>query len=240
MILPRRYIYIVITYILMHFSSLLAIPFILNLDESQLVTFSVYWQVGAFLVAFIIMLIFLRTEMKDFFALENKRIWNIILWSFLGFFLAMIAQMVAVLIQTFVLGIRPGSENTLEIMAMARQVPILIIVITIVGPILEELVFRKAIFGTLYKKMNFFFAGLLSSFIFALVHMDFNHILVYTAVGFVFAFLYIETKRIIVPILAHAGMNTFAVIVQLSQDPEKIEEQLRLLEQLQSIIIGGF
>ena len=70
--------------------------------------------------------------------------------------------------------------------------------------------------------------------------MDFSHILVYTAVGFVFAFLYIETKRIIVPILAHAGMNTFAVIVQLSQDPEKIEEQLRLLEQLQSIIIGGF
>ena len=151
MILPRRYIYIVITYILMHFSSLLAIPFILNLDESQLVTFSVYWQVMAFLVAFIIMLIFLRTEMKEFFALENKRIWNIILWSFLGFFLAMIAQMVAVLIQTFVLGIRPGSENTLEIMAMARQVPILIIVITIVGQILEELVFRKAIFGTLYK-----------------------------------------------------------------------------------------
>ncbi|GAA0304937.1 hypothetical protein GGQ92_002140 [Gracilibacillus halotolerans] len=238
--MPRRYIYLIITYIAMHFSSLLAIPFIPFLDESQLAYFSIYWQVGAFLVAFIIMLFILKREMKDFFALDNKRVGSLAFWSIIGFILAMITQVVAAFIQTFVLKIQPGSENTFEIMAMARQVPLLIIVITIIGPILEELVFRKAIFGSLYKKMNFFFAGLLSSFIFAIVHMDFSHILVYTAVGFVFAFLYIETKRIIVPIIAHAGMNTFAVVVQLSTDPEEIEEQMRLLEQLQSIIIGGF
>lgn len=238
--MPRRYIYLIVTYVLMHLSSFLAIPFMLSLDKSQIIYFTVFWQVGAFLIAFLVMLYFLRSEIKDFFALERKRVGNIVLWSVLGFFLAMIAQFAAILIQTFVLKIQPGSENTFEIMAMARQVPILIIVITIIGPILEELVFRKAIFGTLYKKMNFFFAGLLSSFIFAVVHWDFDHILVYTAVGFVFAFLYIETKRIIVPILAHAGMNTFAVIMQLSVDPEELEEQMRLLEQLQSILIGGF
>ncbi len=54
-----------------------------------------------------------------------------------------------------------------------------------------------------------------------MIHLDFLHILVYTAMGFVFAFLYVQTKRIIVPIIVHAGMNTLVVVAQLTLDPEK-------------------
>src|SRR5690625_3422828 len=158
----------------MHLSSFLAIPFMLSLDKSHIINFTVFCQVGAIIIAFLVMLYLLRSEIKDLFALERKGVGNVVLWSVLGFFLAMIAQFAAILIQTFVLKIQPGSDNTFEIMAMARQVPILIIVITIIGPILEELVFRKAIFGTLYKKMYFFFAGLLSFFIFSFVYCSFD------------------------------------------------------------------
>ncbi|WP_347836257.1 YdiK family protein [Gracilibacillus sp. JCM 18860] len=68
------------------------------------------------------------------------------------------------------------------------------------------------------------------------MHNDFSHLLTYIAVAFVLAFIYVETKRILVPILAHMAMNTFAVIGQLSLDPEEMEQ---MLEQVQFILVGG-
>lgn len=221
----------------MQFSSLLALPFLPFIENRE--AFSVAWSVMSFTVALIISMILLRDEMKDFFQSRDKKIGAIILWSFLGFILVLITQYVSIIIETFVLGIPPGSENTMDLMNIARQAPIFIVIISVLGPILEELVFRKAIFGSLYKRMNFFFAALLSGVIFAAVHMDFEHLLTYTAIGMVFAFLYVETKRIIVPIIAHMSINTFAVIGQLSVDPEEIEQQMEQLEQLMMILIGG-
>lgn len=221
----------------MQFSGILAGPFAPFIEDE--VAFLVGWTITTFALALIISLYLLRDEIANFWRSDQKGIGNIILWSVLGFILVFITQIAAVLIETFVLGIEPGSENTFELMNIARQVPIFIIIISVLGPILEELVFRKAIFGSLHKKMNFFFAALLSGVIFAVVHMDFEHILTYTAIGMVFAFLYVETKRIIVPIIAHMAINTYAVIGQLSIDPEQIDDQMKQLEQLQLILIGG-
>jgi membrane protease YdiL (CAAX protease family) len=61
------------------------------------------------------------------------------------------------------------------------------------------------------------------------------HILVYASIGYVFAFLYVKTKRIIVPIIVHMAMNTIVVIGQLSLDPEEIEQ---MQQQLQMIFAG--
>ena len=52
--------------------------------------------------------------------------------------------------------------------------------------------------------------------------------------GFTFAFLYVQTKRIIVPIFAHVMMNTIVVVMQLYR-PKYIEQHS---EQMQ-LIIGG-
>lgn len=235
--MPKKYIYVILTYVLMQFSGILAGPFAPFIEDE--VAFLVGWTITTFALALIISLYLLRDEIANFWRSDQKGIGNIILWSVLGFILVFITQIAAVLIETFVLGIEPGSENTFELMNIARQVPIFIIIISVLGPILEELVFRKAIFGSLHKKMNFFFAALLSGVIFAVVHMDFEHILTYTAIGMVFAFLYVETKRIIVPIIAHMAINTYAVIGQLSIDPEQIDDQMKQLEQLQLILIGG-
>src|SRR5690606_1820600 len=111
-------------------------------------------------------------------------------------FMAMTSQILAANIEIHLFGIEPGSENTQEIMALVKSLPLLVIVVSIIGPILEEIIFRQIIFGSLYKKFNFFISGLISSLIFAAVHMDFTHILIYTAMGFTFAFLYVQTKQI--------------------------------------------
>lgn len=208
-----------------------------DIDPTYVMT---YWNIFIFTVTLSLCLYYIRDEIREFFQLKDKQIGTIVMWSVIGVFLVFIAQYASIVIETFLLGIQPGSENTMRLMDTARQAPAFLLIITLLGPILEELVFRKAIFGSLYRKMNFFFAGILSGLIFAALHDDFAHLLTYTAIGLVFAFLYVETKRIIVPIIAHIALNTVAAVAQLSTDPEDIEQILDQFDQLQMILIGGF
>lgn len=157
---------------------------------------------------------------------------NIILWSVIGYFLAYFVQVVASLIEMKVLGISTGSSNTQNIMDISRTIPLFMIVPAIIAPILEEVIFRKIIFGSLYKRLNFFISALLSAFIFGAIHREFQHILIYSSMGFVFAYLYVKTKRILTPIIVHAALNTTTVIAQYSLTPEEIQQQL---DQLQMI-----
>ena len=91
-----------------------------------------------------------------------------------------------------------------------------------VGPIMEELFFRKAVFGYFYDAMigskkwiRFTIPALITGIIFALPHDGFSPIMiVYIGMSFVFSYLYLHTKRIITPIVAHILMNSLVVLVQ--------------------------
>lgn len=151
------------------------------------------------------------------------------------FFHCPFSQGIAGSIEYYIFGIGRESENTQAILDVIQAVPLMIMVSSVVGPILEEIIFRKIIFGTLYEKTNFFFAGLISSVIFGIVHADLKHLLLYTAMGFTFAFLYARTKRIWVPIFAHVMMNTFVVIMQFEPVQKYLEQQSTQMQ----LIIGG-
>ncbi|MBN6205184.1 CPBP family intramembrane metalloprotease, partial [Ralstonia pickettii] len=83
-------------------------------------------------------------------------------------------------------------------------------------------------------------AALLSGLIFGVIHMELSHLLAYTSMGIVFAFLYVKTKRIIVPIIVHAGMNTIVVLAQYSLTPEDIQKMQNMLDDLQMIFLHLF
>ena len=93
------------------------------------------------------------------------------------------------------------------------------------APILEEIIFRRVIFGGLYQKTNFIIAALISGLIFAAVHGEFEHLLIYIAPGLVFSYIYYQTKRLLTPIIAHLLMNGFVIIIQLNYDKlEKLQK----------------
>ena len=62
-------------------------------------------------------------------------------------------------------------------MAIAKQLPVFILLISIVGPILEEYIFRKVIFGEIYNKIKgnrivaFLIASIVSSILFAIAYI---------------------------------------------------------------------
>ncbi|WP_226660138.1 CPBP family intramembrane glutamic endopeptidase [Pseudalkalibacillus hwajinpoensis] len=235
--MAKHYWTILITYIVMQLSGLVGVPLLQKLNIADPV---VIWSVFSFLTALVIMLFLLRSTPDVPFE-RSTRVsgGQAVGWSILGVVMAYASQIVAAMIEMNVFGIDPGSENTEMLIEVAKASPIFIIVTSIIGPILEEIVFRKVIFGSLYKRFNFWIAGILSSVIFAAIHFDFSHILIYTAMGLTFAFLYVKTKRLIVPIIAHMTMNTFVVLINVyfADDIMEMEKQLN---QTQSFIGGLF
>lgn len=198
----------------------------------------VTWLVISFSITLVVVLLLLRKEMVNANEVRNgASLGRSILWSITGVFLALFAQAFAANIERLI-GIEVGSDNTQQILRIIETFPIMIVVSSVIGPILEEIVFRKIIFGAFYKRFNFFLSALLSSVIFSFAHMEPEHTLLYSAMGFTFAYLYVKTNRILVPIVAHVSMNTFVVLVQ-SVYREDLEKLIKQAEQMQSFI-GGF
>lgn len=116
------------------------------------------------------------------------------------------------------IGIEGGSENTATLVEVAKMAPVMVLVIAIIGPILEEFVFRRVVFGSFIQTQGFWLSAIISSIVFAAIHFDFTHILLYTICGLIFAFLYYKTKRLLASIVAHVLLNSFVSIVNLNAD----------------------
>ncbi|WP_017754993.1 CPBP family intramembrane glutamic endopeptidase [Calidifontibacillus oryziterrae] len=232
-----RYWFTILTYILVQFSgAVFGFDLLLASGVPKEHTLAI-WTVISFSVGLLIVLFLLIPDMKERHHTEGRVSKSTAFgWTIAGIGLAFFAQVIAAQIE-MKLGIEMGSENTEILVEIAKTTPIFIIVTSVVGPIFEEIIFRQIIFGSLYRKFNFWIAAIISSLIFAAVHVDFTHILIYTAMGFVFSFLYVKTKRILVPIMAHVSMNTFVVVVRifLGDYFEKMQQQY---EQLQGFIGG--
>ena len=238
--MKKEYWIILIAYIAMQLSSLFGVPLVLlaadalgqNPENMQILAVA-YWLVISFTITLIITLLLLRKEMKRGLDRDASSVAGSVGWAIGGIFLALVAQAAAASIENLI-GIEMGSENTQKSIRIIEASPIVILISSVIGPILEEIVFRKIIFGSLHKRFNFFLSALISSVIFALAHFEPEHVLLYSAMGFTFAFLYVKTKRIIVPIFAHVAMNTFVAGVQLNQD--NIQKWLKEMENMQSFI----
>ncbi|MEN1969478.1 type II CAAX endopeptidase family protein [Lentibacillus sp. N15] len=236
--MTRRYWYVILTYIVMQFSVIIAVPLIHALTPFSKINISIYWTIFSFIVGLVVTLLLMKPAMQASQDRNTTDWGTTIAWIVAGIVLAYISQYIATLIEMNVFGITVDSKNTDQIITISRSYPLFVIIPALIAPILEEIIFRKIIFGWFYKRMNFFFAALLSALIFAIIHQEPEHILVYASMGFVFAFVYVKTKRIIAPILIHMTLNTVSVMIQLLFSPEELEKMMEQVDKAQMILIG--
>ena len=232
-------LYILITYCVMQlsgiiFASLLFMVFKYYNLENPMLLANGWWTFIGMGTATIITLLIIRKDKSFIRPLKGQASSTLksVAWGVLGFIMVLYGQALAANIEIKFFGIEPGSENTQDFMELASSVPFVFFSIVFFAPILEELLFRRIIFGTLLPKTNFFVAALISSLSFAVIHFEFTHILIYAVSGFIFAFIYYKTKRIITSIIAHMLLNGFVVIAQLYNE-EIINFFERLAEMLQ-------
>ena len=177
--------------------------------QADFILASVIWLTFSFSVTTLIVLLQWR-NIRTRHNRQKSGFISSLVWTVFGVFLAIIVQFLLIHIEAL-FGIQPGSQNTEQLLAIIQQIPIFLIVIIVLGPILEEIVFRQVIFGYLTKRFSTWVAALISASLFSLAHMEIEHFLLYAGIGLVFTYLYDRTKRISVPILAHILMNAFVV-----------------------------
>lgn len=166
------------------------------------------------LAALIISLILITRDKQFFDNYPTKAsIPKTILWGLIGFAMIYVGQTIASKINSL-FGISVSSENTASLLDGANIVPIAALATVVFAPILEELVFRRVIFGSIYQTRGFWPAAIISTVFFALIHFDFAHISLYAITGLILAFLYHKTGRIITPMIAHILLNGFVSFIQ--------------------------
>lgn len=207
----KKYSFITIfTYGLVLFSPLI-FQRVLQANSSQLIqlTTLAYFLGAALMVVY-------RFK-SNIFGLEGTRksVLISILIGILGVPASLLLQMVILQIEQRFLGQSIASQNTQNIVQLIMNNMIFILATTIAGPIMEEFVFRRAIFGSLEMRFGFFLPALLSSVLFAFAHND-GHYLLYAGLGFLFCEMYRYSGRIWTSMITHVGMNLLVILTQLA------------------------
>lgn len=151
------------------------------------------------------------------------------------------AAVVAMMILTAVVVSAGGgvetSANQAGLQALMQQVPawLIVPVLVVVGPFVEEYIFRHLLIGKLSRRLNIWLCCALSVVLFAGIHIagqeeiTFTALLPYLAMGATLVFVYVWTgKNLMFSYFVHAAKNLLAVIFIYAIPPE-------LFEQLQQV-----
>ncbi|MFW6298558.1 MAG: CPBP family intramembrane glutamic endopeptidase [Bacillota bacterium] len=114
-----------------------------------------------------------------------------------------------------------GSQNqaALEELILGRTFDMIAIVLFagILAPIAEEIVFRKGLYGIIYRKFGNVAAIILSGILFGLIHMTSEltnvvGMIPYFGLGIILSYIYyFSSKMIFVPIVVHGVMNILSI-----------------------------
>ncbi len=143
---------------------------------------------------------------------RKSKYWWKISWGLGGVVLVLAVQRLLLLIETNILHQPAISENTGQLFAVVAKYSYYVIVIVLTQPIIEELIYRKLLFGNFTYWFRPWQTALLSSLLFALGHGD-GHFLTYTGIGLVLCLVYEKTGKIQESMLTHVLMNAIILII---------------------------
>jgi membrane protease YdiL (CAAX protease family) len=150
---------------------------------------------------------------------------------------AVIGMMILTAIVVTAAGGVQTSANQAGLQELMQQVPawLMVPVVVIVGPFVEEYIFRHLLIGKLSRRLNIWLCCALSVVLFAALHIvgqeaiTLPALLPYLAMGATLVFVYMWTgKNLMFAYFVHAAKNLLAVVFIYAIPPE-------LFEQLQQV-----
>lgn len=194
-------------------------------DEDSAILYTVINNIMIYTLLIISCIVLLKKEIiTDFKKIEQKNAVKIFLTCLAGVGLVYAGNLVGTIL-TSIFGGQVDSVNqeTLEIVMLSKYGPIMIIMIVIIGPIVEELIFRKSMHDLFrYFKLPSWAVLLISSLLFGLIHVisakDFVQVFPYICMGLTLGFLEIKTKNIYPSIFVHIFNNGVATAMIFFMD----------------------
>lgn len=172
-------------------------------------------------------------RIRSLFSKPDAPVGKIIKWSFMfvgtAQLIGMVTNVIFNLIQT-----QTGTDLTevsfVPNANLADQV-VMFIFVALIGPVLEELIFR-GIMLTPHIRFGQWFAVVVTGIVFGLYHASYTQIISTMIMGVAFCFLAVKTRSIIVPVIVHMINNSLGAIqyIALSYiDMDKLTEAEELI-----------
>lgn len=103
--------------------------------------------------------------------------------------------------------------NSFDLLKISSEQPYYYLRILLIGPIYEEIFYRKIILDNLKKDYSFIFAILISSALFAIGHLDLSFFSTAFFIGLLLGYLYHKTNNLLIPILLHILINLLNLLL---------------------------
>lgn len=149
---------------------------------------------------------------------QGLRLVGVGLSGYAAFLTAMLA--IAALVGWLMGDALPMAQTTEEIIGSARtpgEVAIYFVLVCILAPIFEELIFRGYVYGGLRRIMSARGAIIVAAAAFAAVHLNAEAFLVITLIGAMLCYLYERTRSLLPGMIAHGLHNGLVLAVMLLQ-----------------------
>ncbi|MDF2052079.1 CPBP family intramembrane glutamic endopeptidase, partial [Arthrobacter sp. Cr_A7] len=146
---------------------------------------------------------------------------------------AVVAMLILTAIVVAIGGEVQTSENQAGLQQLMQQVPawLMVPVVVVVGPFVEEYIFRHLLIGKLSRRINIWVCSALSVVLFASIHIagqeaiTLTALLPYLAMGATLVFVYVWTGRnLMFSYFVHAAKNLLAVVFIYAIPPELFEQ----------------
>lgn len=177
---------------------LLSYDFITSGNDSNL--FNEYLKTKQIYITLIIAIIFIPLLINDYkkYKKDKRTKINYFILIFLGIILSLIYNVFAYYLN-FLLKTSLFDNNS--------NLVITLISTGLIGPIIEELMFRGIIYNELKNKYKNMKAILITTIFFAVIHFNIIQVLYALAIGFILIFVYEKYKNIKAPIILHMASN---------------------------------
>ncbi len=135
----------------------------------------------------------------------------------------------------------PQSDDTIAAFEELASVPLLaVLMIVIIAPVFEEIIFRDIIFKGLRNRYNQPLAIVVSSLLFGAFHLNYQQFVTATILGAVCALIYIITDSVRYTIIFHAMYNLSVIVVGIVIAEVPALEQLPFYAGVLALIVVPF
>jgi membrane protease YdiL (CAAX protease family) len=190
------------------FSETLHIP-------ADILQISAEYLVAGCIMAVIYVFIYRKYHLSwQSFGFKQLPVFKTIAYVALAFLLTFVAWIiVAPLILVFLpfINLEESQEIFQPNMSQIAQI-LLIFYAVIIGPLLEEIVFRGIILPAVSNRWNFVVGVILSTIIWSLLHLQLNVIIFTSIFGIVLSYIYLKSQSLWPSFLTHVLKNLIAVI----------------------------
>lgn len=168
-----------------------------------------------YILPFPILLFLMKKLDSERLEKESLNIETILFYFCISFTLMIIGNIIGLAITALIgTAIQSDIANPIQTLINSSDILLNLIIISIIGPIFEELFFRKLLIDRTIKygaKVSI----ILSATLFGLMHGNLNQFFYAFLLGGFFSYVYIKTGKIIYPIILHISLNLIGSVFSL-------------------------